>query len=138
MRSIDRSAKFAAFSLNPKTSWWSNKLLEACFHVESSPAIAGHQRAVRNVVFSPDGKALASGGEDGAIRLWDPALGKSLGEPFSGHHGIINSVAFSPDGMLLASGGDDGTIRLWDFDPEHWLARTCQIARRNFTRAEWQ
>lgn len=56
---------------------------------------------------------LASGGEDGSIRLWNVESKRPLRE-LSGHTAGIHCLAFSPDGTQLASGGDDGTIRLWD------------------------
>jgi WD40 repeat protein len=66
------------------------------------------------VAYSPDGRTLASGGEDGTIRFWDPATGEPVGEPLTGHRGGVWSVAYSPDGRMLASGGEDGSVRLWD------------------------
>jgi WD40 repeat protein len=64
--------------------------------------------------FSPDGRLLACGSEDGAVRLYDVSSRQVLGEPLTGHGGAVTSVAFSPDGKLLASGSKDKTVRLWD------------------------
>ena len=69
---------------------------------------------VQSVALSANGKTLATGGEDGTVRLWDVAGRRPLGEPLAGHEGQVNSLAFSPDGETLASAGDDGTVRLWD------------------------
>ena len=73
-----------------------------------------HIDYVQTVVFSPDGKLIASGGYDSRLRLWNAK---------TGHHIVTlrgggPAVAFSPDGTLLANAyrqvGISGTIGLWD------------------------
>jgi WD40 repeat protein len=65
---------------------------------------------------SPDGRTLASGGWDGAVRLWDVTTGGELRQVGS-HQAMVAAVAFSPDGKTLASrGGLDGLLRLSDPD----------------------
>jgi WD40 repeat protein len=68
---------------------------------------------VWSVVFSPDGKILASGSSDNTIRLWGVVSQKQIGL-LQGHTGDVCSVAFSPGGKWLASGSSDGTILLWE------------------------
>ena len=75
--------------------------------------LEGHSGWVRIVVFSPVGKLLASGSDDGTVRLWDLTTGSSLGS-LQGHSNWVRAMAFSPDGKHLASGSNDCTIRLWD------------------------
>jgi WD40 repeat protein len=82
-------------------------------HLIGAP-LSGHTGGVTSVRFSPDGTILASGSQDGTIRLWDVAHQQPLGSPLTGHTASVYGVAFSPNGALLASGSDDATIRLWD------------------------
>ncbi|KAH7886860.1 WD40-repeat-containing domain protein [Phlebopus sp. FC_14] len=69
---------------------------------------------VRSIAFSPDGKSVVTGADDGEIRLWDVASGLQVGETLKGHSSTVLSVAISKDGTRIASGGVDGKVMLWD------------------------
>jgi WD40 repeat protein len=72
------------------------------------------------VVSRPGGPAFVAGaGDQGAVRLWDPADGRLVHGPLPGHPDRIRSLTALPlplpDGrVLLATGGETGTITLWD------------------------
>ncbi|KAG8723258.1 hypothetical protein FRC09_004087 [Ceratobasidium sp. 395] len=68
----------------------------------------------RSIAYSPDGRRIVSGSEDGKVRIWDAEAGDAMLGPLTGHSGEVNSVAFSPDGRWIASGSEDKTIQLWD------------------------
>jgi WD40 repeat protein/serine/threonine protein kinase len=65
------------------------------------------------VAYRPDGRLVATAGEDGVIRLREPQSGRLL-RILAGHANRIARLAWSPDGSTLASGSWDGTVRLWD------------------------
>ena len=66
-----------------------------------------------SMAFAPDGQMLASGDEDGTVKLWDVAMGREV-RTLRGHRVSVGSVAFTPDGRMLASGGVEGSVKLWD------------------------
>lgn len=71
--------------------------------------------AVTSITFAPDGRELASGHEEGFVKLWDVA-GGSLKGTLPAPGGQAKCLAYSPDGNALAVGGKDGVIRIWERD----------------------
>jgi WD40 repeat protein/tRNA A-37 threonylcarbamoyl transferase component Bud32 len=72
-----------------------------------------HWHEVGGVAFSPDGRILASCGQDRTVKLWDAVTGSEL-YTLQGHTDYVESLAFSPDGKTLASASADRTAKLWD------------------------
>jgi WD40 repeat protein len=71
-----------------------------------------HTGKVAALAFSPDGRLIASGGQDRTLRIW-AVKGQQL-RKLDGHTNGISALAFSPDGQILASGGTDGSVFLWN------------------------
>jgi WD40 repeat protein/formylglycine-generating enzyme required for sulfatase activity len=65
--------------------------------------------------YSPDGKKIAGGSDDGSIKIWDAETGKEV-HNLSSHSddSRVTSISYSPDGKKVASGSDDYSIKIWD------------------------
>jgi WD40 repeat protein/tRNA A-37 threonylcarbamoyl transferase component Bud32 len=95
----------------------------------------GHVGKLFCVALSPDGEHLATGGEDGAVKIWAWRDGREV-RTLKGHPNAVWSVAFSPDGKHLASGGGDpgtdyyrpGEVIIWDW------RRGAEVRRFSGTR----
>jgi WD40 repeat protein/serine/threonine protein kinase len=72
-----------------------------------------HDAEVWAVAFLPDGRTLASAGDDHLIKLWDGRDGTPKAT-LRGHESLVTALAVSPDGRTLASASFDETVRLWD------------------------
>jgi WD40 repeat protein len=75
--------------------------------------LSGRIGGVFAAAVAPDGRMLATGGQDGAVRLWEIASGKERRAMY-GDTASVRAAAFSSDGTLLATGSSNGYIRLWD------------------------
>ena len=87
--------------------------------------LRGHRGWVHSVSFSPDGGRIASGAQDGTIRLWNAISGELLKTRycFSSEDSLSNpaAVSFSPCGRWFAEGREDSLL-LWDpgLESVHW------------------
>ncbi|MEH2169971.1 MAG: serine/threonine-protein kinase [Nostoc sp.] len=81
--------------------------------VSLANTLQGHENSVLSVAISPDGKTIASSGNDRTIKLWNLVTGKLISS-LNGHFQQVNVVVISPDGKLLVSASDDNTIKIWN------------------------
>jgi WD40 repeat protein len=73
-----------------------------------------HLDAVLSLDFSPDGKHLASGGADKAVRITEVSSGKMV-KLFEGHIHHVLGVSWRADGRVISSSGADNVVKVWDW-----------------------
>jgi WD40 repeat protein/energy-coupling factor transporter ATP-binding protein EcfA2 len=88
--------------------------------------LAGHTAPVAAVVFSADGRKLATSGMDNRVLLWDSA---NPAQPLGEIAGTVptNAMVFSPDGRTLTVGESTGGITLWDVTGSGNPSRVGQV-----------
>eukprot|EP01038_Epipyxis_sp_PR26KG_P009821 gene9821-13214_t len=94
-------------------SWLRPTLMGGKLGFDSKLCSMRVEGAVNSVSFSPNGLLIASGSEDGCVRVWEGRTGELL-SVMKGHSGAVSSVAFSPNDTLIVSGGSDPFALVWD------------------------
>jgi WD40 repeat protein len=86
--------------------------------------LPGHTSSLLDVVFSPDGRNLASVSQDGYAQIWDAATGQEVLTLTSSPEQLTR-VAYSPDGRRLITAGPDAMrVHLLPIDDLVSLARS--------------
>jgi WD40 repeat protein len=112
--SLDNTVKLWGVGRQPSTPGVGAAAAHATSGSVATPlaTLKGHAAGVWRVAFSADDKTLASGSQDGTVKLWNVSSQQAVAT-LPGHAGPVQGLAFSPDGDTLASGSEDGTVRLW-------------------------
>ena len=85
----------------------------------------GHTDQITSIAFSPDGKRVVSGSDDGTIRVWNVESEDHATYPFEGGTNFVRYTAFSSDGTHVTSGSDDETVITWSNVPGDASLRDC-------------
>ncbi|MBV6625919.1 MAG: hypothetical protein KI793_23805 [Rivularia sp. (in: Bacteria)] len=90
------------------------------YWLEEKYTLSGHKQVINNLVFSPDGKIIASASANGKVKLWSAINGKLL-HTLLDNKSNINSLVFSgvsvatpkEFGKTIVSASDNGIVKLW-------------------------
>src|SRR5258707_1145210 len=72
--------------------------------------LRGGGSVVLALAWSPDGRTLAAGAQDGAVRLWDE---RGAHRAFATRSSVVTGIAWSPDGRSLATTTGEPAVKLW-------------------------
>lgn len=98
----------SVFTVGPLLGRWDTKTGTALYPEVRND---GHVGPVQAVAFATDGKAVATAGDDGTVRVWDRAAGTHTSHP---GRAARNVLAFAPGGRLLVAAADAGVLQLLD------------------------
>lgn len=73
----------------------------------------GHYFDINTLSYSTDGQNIATGGDDGKIKVWNANSGFCF-VTFSDHSASVSGVEFAKQGQVLFSSSLDGTVRAFD------------------------
>jgi len=100
-------------SMNTQYTSQGDAALVAAARLDYPRQLFTHSGTVEGVAFSPEGKYVLTGSNDGIARLWNVLTGEEVRQ-FIGHTDLVGTVAYSPNGKYVLTGSWDTTVRLWD------------------------
>lgn len=92
---------------------WTNLLRGREVPGSEDQVVMAHTGSIHAAVFSPDGKLIATAGNDSVVKIWEASSRRQL-FILDGASGTVWALAFSPGGEIIAAGGDDGVVHLWN------------------------
>jgi WD40 repeat protein len=105
---------------------WEWRYLWQHMRDQSRHTLHGYTYYVASVAFSHNGRLLATGSWDGAVRLWDVASWREAAT-LKGHTDRVLDVVFTPDDRTLLSSGRDSMVRFWDI-AAHRLVKSRRVS----------
>lgn len=113
LNNIDNESNFKSFEDTVKISYQPLSVYRVRPVTRCVETMPGHTDAVLHLSFSPDGKKLASGGGDMAVRFWNVSTSMPT-HTCLGHKHHVLCTLWTPNGRFFISADRSGEIRIWD------------------------
>jgi WD40 repeat protein/energy-coupling factor transporter ATP-binding protein EcfA2 len=112
IKTLDKSILLAIESFRVSRTLESDQLIrQGLLFIPYRAMLLNHDGSVFDVVFSPDGKYVATAGDDNTACIWDVTTGSQTHVLL--HNDSVNSIVFSPDGKHIAT-ASGCTACIWD------------------------
>ncbi|MDG2013602.1 MAG: protein kinase, partial [Pirellulaceae bacterium] len=108
---FDNDSKLIAIAPSNRASFW----LWDWRNGEPASEVSNIPHPIQDVIFSPDGTQVVTGGVNGPIHFWEVKTSE-LVFSLAGHSGGTYTIDFMPGGMRLVSGGADRLVKIWDLE----------------------
>lgn len=104
-------ARLAACSASGQVVVWEAASLKPVYELK------GHQQSALTLAWHPKRQELATGGQDGLVRIWNTDKGEERAVlPLGAKESWVEHLAWSPDGQFLAASAGK-MLRIWNIDP---------------------
>ncbi len=92
---------------------WSNPSVKRLVNIQANNT----DEEITSVVFSPDGKWIATGGSKSFMKLWNTGLDQA-DKDIKDTHRNVYAIGFSPDSKWVMTAGSGNIINIWDIKTE--------------------
>ena len=105
---------FATGSLDTNLKVWDSRAVKECVQTYKGGQFE-EKETVSSVKFTPDGKWIVSGGDDGTVKIYDLMAGKMF-KKLQTHRSSVTCIDFHPSEFLVATGSADRTVQILGLD----------------------